>query len=262
MGGTCIFKGIDSGIEQLKNVTANSKMMILMTDGEDSNTAKAKTSAEAAKKEGIKIYTVGFGSGVNESLLKEIAEITGGEYRFASTENIIGITGSFMYVQQAENAEVLVEKQSTVAEGKTTEPVYFNVAQSDGDLMVSTAWPGSFLDTILTDPNGRTVDEEYPGAIIDQTQIPSVITVQNPLPGKWSLKIKGVETSYDEEPFYSIVSFKKSKNTKVNTQMGDLEKIAVYCVPIGFTVAVFGALLLILVNRKKIIEIEQIDETN
>lgn len=250
-GGTDIYTGIDAGVAQLEMVKSDNKVMILMTDGQDSNYSKTKASAQAAADAGITIYTVGFGNDVDESLLQEIAELTGGEYRYANTENIMGIIGSFIHAQQASNGEVLTEVESTVGEGETSEESQFVVKDENGDLVVTTAWPGSFLDTILVDPNGREVDEDYPGAVTDESRIPSTITVKDPIPGKWSVKVKGVETSYDQEPFYTIVVFKETDASQVNREMTDLEQIAAWCLPIGLTVTVFSVLLLICLGKKK-----------
>lgn len=250
-GGTDIYTGIDAAVAQLEMVESDNKVMILMTDGQDSNDSKTKSSAQAAADAGITIYTVGFGNDVDENLLQQVADITGGEYRYASTENIMGIIGSFIYAQQASNADVLAEMESTVGEGETSEETQFVVKDKNGDLVVTTAWPGSFLDTILVDPNGREVDEDYPGAVTDESQIPSTITVKDPIPGKWSVKVKGVETSYEQEPFYTIVAFKQTDAAQVNREMTDLEQIAAWCLPIGLTVTVFSAMLLICLGKKK-----------
>lgn len=250
-GGTNIYTGIDNGISQLDAVTSSNKIIILMTDGQDSNDSQTLESARLAASKGIKIYTIGFGSGVDENLLKEIASITGGEYRFADTTSIMGIVGGFMYAQQSSTSDVLAESEGTVSEGETTAPQSFVVRDANGDLYVTTAWPGSFLDTILVDPTGRVVDENYPGASIDESTIPSIITVTNPIPGKWSYKIKGVETSYENEPYYTIVSFKNTKNATINEPMTEIQNVASYCIPIGVYSTLVSSMLLVCVGKKK-----------
>ena len=250
-GGTSIYTGIDTAISQLDAVSSTNKIIILMTDGQDSNTTRTLESANIAASKGIKIYTIGFGSGVSEDFLKNVASATGGEYRYADTSGIMGIVGSFMYAQQASTSDVLSEYSDTVSEGETTAPKSFVVKDENGDLSITTAWPGSFLETIITDPSGRVVDEEYPGATIDESSIPSVITISNPVPGKWSYKIKGVETSYDDEPFYTIVSFKNTRNAAVNTPMTEVQDIASYCIPIGIYSTLVSSMLLVCVGKKK-----------
>jgi len=250
-GGTNIHSGIDAGLAQLESVTATNKVMILMTDGQDESENATRDSAQAAADAGIVIYTIGFGNDVNEDLLTEVATITGGEYRFADTDSIMSIMGGFLYAQQSADADVLTEMESTVAEGETSEKSEFTVKDQDGNLVVTTAWPGSFLDTILVDPTGREVDETYPGATIDESRIPSTIVVQNPIPGNWSVCVKGVETSYEQEPFYTIVAFKDTKTVVVNERMDDLQKAAAWCLPVGLILALSSGILLISLGGKK-----------
>ena len=66
-GGTSIYTGIDTAISQLDAVSSTNKIIILMTDGQDSNTTRSLESASIAASKGIKIYTIGFGSGVSSA---------------------------------------------------------------------------------------------------------------------------------------------------------------------------------------------------
>ena len=101
--GTAIGNAIASGVNRIKNSDAKSKLMILLTDGE--NTAgeiDPLTAARLAKTFGIKIYTVGVGRGglvpypfrdplygvvyqnveipIDEENLTRIADTTGGRF--------------------------------------------------------------------------------------------------------------------------------------------------------------------------------------
>jgi Ca-activated chloride channel homolog len=106
--GTAIGSGLATGVERLRSSTSKSKVIILLTDGEnnggsiDPNTAK-----EIAKSFGVRVYTVGMGTegfapvpvqtsagvimqrekvSIDEKLLKQIANETGGKY-FRATDN-------------------------------------------------------------------------------------------------------------------------------------------------------------------------------
>ena len=74
-GGTEITAGIRAGIQALE-AAASSRIMLLMTDGQSSVDFNI---VDEAAHMGITIHTIGFGS-VNDSLLEEIAERTGGQY--------------------------------------------------------------------------------------------------------------------------------------------------------------------------------------
>jgi Ca-activated chloride channel homolog len=99
--GTAIGTAISVGLNRLKNSEAASKIMILVTDGDNNaGTIAPDTACEMAKEMGIKIYTIGVGTdktiipvqglgqtsyqqvegGLNEDLLKKIADTTGGRY--------------------------------------------------------------------------------------------------------------------------------------------------------------------------------------
>lgn len=106
--GTAIGNGLATGVSRLKDSEAISRVVILLTDGENNRGEVAPmTAAEIAKTFGIRIYTVGVGSigtapypvqtpfgielrdmevKIDEKLLNEIANITGGQY-FRATSN-------------------------------------------------------------------------------------------------------------------------------------------------------------------------------
>jgi len=106
--GTAIGNGLATSVSRLKDSEAVSRVVILLTDGENNRGEVAPlTAAEIAKTFGIRVYTVGVGSigtapypvqtpfgielrdmevKIDEGLLTEIATITGGQY-FRATSN-------------------------------------------------------------------------------------------------------------------------------------------------------------------------------
>jgi Ca-activated chloride channel family protein len=110
-GGTAIGMGLGSAVNRLKESTAKSKVIILLTDGvNNSGNIDPRTATELAKELGIKTYTIGIGTNgmadfpwskdprtgklqyrkqqveIDEDLLKEIASETEGKY-FRATNN-------------------------------------------------------------------------------------------------------------------------------------------------------------------------------
>ena len=109
-GGTAIGMGLATSVNRIKDSKAKSKVIILLTDGvNNSGFIDPNTAAELAIEYGIKIYTIGIGTNgmalspvgvdnngkfsyakiqveIDEDLLIEIAEITGGKY-FRATDN-------------------------------------------------------------------------------------------------------------------------------------------------------------------------------
>ncbi len=106
--GTAIGMGLANGINRIKDSEAKSKVIILLTDGINNRGEIAPaTSAEIAKTYGIRVYTIGVGTQgmapypvqtpfgtqfqnmpveIDEAILKEIAQTTGGRY-FRATDN-------------------------------------------------------------------------------------------------------------------------------------------------------------------------------
>jgi len=251
-GGTNIASGLELGIEQLDNIEADSKVIILMTDGQDGNHSEILKQAEDAKAKGIRVFTVGFGRDADEKILTQIADVTDGVYLFADTDNIVGIIASFMYAQQASDSEVLADEQGTVAQGEKTEVVSFEVPDKSGNLNGNLYWPGSILKLILVDPNGRAVDENYPGAEIDKSSTLETVVIEDPIPGSWGLQVEGIETSYDEEPYYAITAFKDVERAGLETpKLSSLNLLGAYCIPVGLFMILISVLLLVFVNGKK-----------
>jgi Ca-activated chloride channel family protein len=106
--GTAIGDGMATSVNRLKESEAISKVIILITDGvNNSGSIDPYSAAEIAKLYGIRIYTIGVGTmgmapypvqtpfgiqyqnmevKIDEAILQEVAELTGGKY-FRATSN-------------------------------------------------------------------------------------------------------------------------------------------------------------------------------
>jgi len=108
--GTAIGMGLATSVNRLKESKAISKVIILLTDGvNNSGFIEPRTAADLAIEFGIKTYTIGIGTNgnalspiaynrdgsyrygmrqveIDEELLEEIADVTGGKY-FRATDN-------------------------------------------------------------------------------------------------------------------------------------------------------------------------------
>lgn len=109
-GGTAIGTGLATAVNRLKDSEAKSKVIILMTDGENNAGNISPTAAtQMARETGIRVYTIGLGTkgfaptpvnivgnriiyrnvqvNIDEDLLKDIANKTNGEYFRAKDED-------------------------------------------------------------------------------------------------------------------------------------------------------------------------------
>jgi len=127
---TAIGSALATAVNRLEHVPAKSRLVILMTDGQN-NAGKVPplAAAEAAKALGIKVYTIGIGRqgqsyvlrqfmgrlirepvmvDIDEETLKQIADLTGGKYyRADNTERFRQI---YDEIDRLEKTEVVIKK--------------------------------------------------------------------------------------------------------------------------------------------------------
>lgn len=83
-GGTALYDGIYQGIAEVANAP-DRKIVIVFTDGLEGSSSRSMSQVISyANRLGVAVFTVGYGFGVNESELKNIAKLTGGTYYFSS----------------------------------------------------------------------------------------------------------------------------------------------------------------------------------
>lgn len=145
--GTVIGEGLATAVERLSASKSKSKVIILLTDGNeqppDTRLIDPVTALEIAKAKGVKVYTIGMGvlgggggatvqeKGVNksnsssfldESLLKNIATQTGGAYfRATDKESLQDI---YKQINRLEKSEIEVVSRTRYEE----EYIYFILA--------------------------------------------------------------------------------------------------------------------------------------
>jgi len=109
--GTAIGMGLAAGVNRLKNSTSKSKVLILLTDGENNaGYIEPEVAAKLAQDFKIKVYTIGIGSNgfalmptqrtadgnyvydyqevkIDEILMQKIATVTGGKYYRATSKD-------------------------------------------------------------------------------------------------------------------------------------------------------------------------------
>ena len=129
--GTAIGSGLTAALNRLRDLKSKSKIVILMTDGQN-NAGKVPplTAAEAAESLGVRVYTIGVGTrgtapmprtdvfgrkvyqsvpvDIDEDTLKSIAQKTNGKYyRADSTETLRQI---YAQIDTLEKTEIQVKK--------------------------------------------------------------------------------------------------------------------------------------------------------
>lgn len=126
--GTAIGDGLATSVDRLRGSEASSKIVILLTDGENNGGLISPVDAQAiAQAFGIKVYTIGVGTDgwlpvtvqtpvgpqiqnqrvfIDEDLLTQIAEQTGGKYFRA--KNNAGLERIYQEIDQLEKSKVAI----------------------------------------------------------------------------------------------------------------------------------------------------------
>ncbi len=151
--GTAIGNAIASGVNRIKDSDAKSRLMILLTDGE--NTAgeiDPLTAARLAKSFGIKVYTVGVGRGgfvpfpfrnplggvlyqnveipIDEANLTQIADTTGGRFfRARDTESLKAVYSEIDSLERTEIEQVQYVRYTELAPRFMTAALLFLVLE-------------------------------------------------------------------------------------------------------------------------------------
>jgi len=125
---TAIGDGITTALNQLRDLKAKSKIIVLMTDG-GNNSGKIDpiTAAQAAKALGVKIYTIGLGNrdlvqqmGLpadflpDEETLQQISQMTGGRYYRA--DNADKFQEIYDEIDKLEKTEAVINKYTEYKE--------------------------------------------------------------------------------------------------------------------------------------------------
>jgi Ca-activated chloride channel homolog len=134
--GTAIGSGLGTSVDRLRTSKSKSKVVILLTDGENNGgLIDPQTAKEIAKAFQVKVYTIGVGTdgyapqpvntpmgvvmqqgkvSIDEKLLKQIASETGGKY-FRAKDNT-GLTGIYDEINSLEKSKVEISSRTRYTE--------------------------------------------------------------------------------------------------------------------------------------------------
>ena len=125
---TAIGDGLMTALNQLRDLKAKSKIIVLMTDGgNNSGRIDPITAAQAAQALGVKIYTIGLGNAEivqqmglppdylpDTDTLKKISDMTGG--KFYRANNAEELTAIYADINKLEKTEAIVNKYTEFKE--------------------------------------------------------------------------------------------------------------------------------------------------
>jgi Ca-activated chloride channel family protein len=131
LGATAIGMGLATAVNRLRDSKAESRVVVLLTDGKNTEgEISPEAAAQAAKALGVKVYTIGVGSAevaqsaraqmmgqlyeIDEQLLREIADVTGGEYFHVKDDG--AMSAVFETIDQLEKTEIESQERTLYQE--------------------------------------------------------------------------------------------------------------------------------------------------
>ncbi len=151
-GGTNIGSGISAATTELNSVRHNPnalKFQVLLSDGQ-SNSGDSATAAQTAAASGIIIFTIGFGADADEAELTNIANITDGNYYFASDENALQAVFALIAKKVGElandsNVSVPVISGAILVDSGGGTLIDGNLIFDSGSITPDTPWTATYL---------------------------------------------------------------------------------------------------------------------
>jgi len=103
-------------------------------------------------------------------------------------------------------SNLLLKFHGMVKKGEEITAGEMNWSESKRYLLVYLNYPGSKLELIATRPDGTRLTANSPGVTYIADEIPARLYVQNPLHGRWTFSVKGIEVDGDAEPFWVLAA--------------------------------------------------------
>ncbi|MBI1927646.1 VWA domain-containing protein [Candidatus Poribacteria bacterium] len=213
---TNLGEGLKAATQSLK-VTLGEKIIILLSDGLTNEGLSREEilsgPAQEAARAKLKVYTVGMGdpSQLDEALLRGIAESTGGAYYHAAdAQQLVQV---YRRVRHQAVGDIVLEDTGTVRQGETTPPRALVIRIGAYEFHLSLSWPGSELDIVLVDPQGRSVDNQYPGAKLQHLAAQKYLVINNPVLGTWKASVFGKSVPEGSTSYQLLASVRRPQVT-------------------------------------------------
>jgi len=184
---TNITDAVQKGFDELKSSPRRQRILIMMSDGKLALGAEEKDAAalEQLKRllpelaqANVKLYTIAFTEESDSVLLENMAKETGGFFRYAREDkDVHGMFASLFEKLKAPDA-VPFEGEAFTIDNEIKEAT-----------VLVTKEPGTALS--LVDPSGKKNTASGHPATVEwyQSSVFDMITIQEPAPGKWSVKL-------------------------------------------------------------------------
>lgn len=151
--------GLKTGLDSLQTSMSNYKYVIFITDGEDNEYSYSYNDLiSQANSMGVKIYSIGMGT-ARESVLRQLADETGGKYYHATTgtatEDIIDLEEVFKDIS-SETVDLTVDSNNDGI------PDYYNDLIFNGELPLSNA-SATYVGIDFNYDKDGNISDDYDG---------------------------------------------------------------------------------------------------
>ena len=198
-GTTSIGDGLHEADGQLSGVADPNpiRAILLISDGMENTPSWIAERQPDLIAHGIKVYALGlgYGSGIDQVRLADLAEATGGDFRITSVD--LEFRKFFLEVlADAANWEVIVDPVRTL--GSTPDQIPVPVTEYDRKVILTAYWEGSNADNgaalTLVSPSGKTVSPAVKDAHIKYASHPryAFYELTFPLGGEFAGDHQGV----------------------------------------------------------------------
>ncbi len=236
-GNTNIGGGLSAAHQALEQDAGNRKrIIVLLSDGKRTagltNAQILAGPAQAAIAQGACIYTIGFGepNDLDQPFLQQLANASGcGRYFYATSR--ADLENIYAQIRHRSAGNTIARVTGCVMLGAQSRTWTFNVSFGVSSLSISFWWDGSTLDLLLTDPDGRKVDANYPGAKIETRSNLVHAVIANPKSGAWQAAAFGRDVPPAGEQFQLVAS------TTTGAGGGDGMVVVVLALAAGLLVA-------------------------
>ncbi|QTA93141.1 hypothetical protein [Desulfonema magnum] len=137
-------------------------------------------------------------------MLARIAEVTGGGYFKVSTEAAAVYAIGRLYgkiARTAHGADELYDEELIILQDEVIERV-FEIIRGTLSFQLERLIPGSDVETSLIQPDGTVIDRASQNSdvyhMLGATY--EIYRIDNPMPGEWTVRLEGTDTSPGGEP--------------------------------------------------------------
>lgn len=209
-GATNIGDGLNQALDEIElhGDPQQPAAIILYSDGEaNRGMTSQQMVAEIpprARALNVRICAVGFANreqDIDAELLKALSQQTGGQYHFATSG--AELISFYTSCRQGLLSDQINQLTGQVKQGQTVEAGKFQVEQNTDVLELTLTYLTGQLEMVLVDPSGRQIDRSYPGVEIQQGENVQLITIDEPLPSEWVVRVSSSEAPA-EGSLYSV----------------------------------------------------------